>query len=210
MWSWFFHIMAELTGTEPLITDAQLMTRSENVLTADLLRTWLNRRFEEGPRGADWDTTWSEMISLVIFGIIKARHKNSMDEKRLDSSIAQRRHAQQIIERTAWRFRKIIKDQFKILVQNRGEGDKFFKELSKLEKTYLHNPIWGTIDRTEAEYPSLILHQNYLTVHRLSWKYLNKLYPPRVGIGTRSLRPRGPGGRVRGPVQERGSVFDTG
>ena len=166
--------------------------------------------FRGGRSPADWDTMWSEMISLVIYGIIKSRHKNSLDDRRLETGETQRKHAQHIIERTSWRFRKLIKDQFKTAVQNRCEGDKFITNIRKLENTYLHRPIWGFIDRSEEEYPTLNLNPNYHTIHMKIWKYHNKLYPPRVGIGTRSLRPRGPGGRVTGPVQSRGSVFDTG
>ena len=68
-----------------------------------------------------------DVESLLVFSIVKQRHKLSIDGVRLETEDKQKKHAKQVIEKFSWRVRKLIKSNFINLVRKRteGDGDKF-------------------------------------------------------------------------------------
>ena len=199
----------KLTNTQILVADTELFAKGEKTLMAALLREWLCRDFEDSPRGAKWTLAWKQILSITIYSIVKARNKLSIDEKSLETEEKRLKHAKDTITQASWRVRKHIKFKFIELVQKRNDDDDFRAKVYKLRMTYLFSPIWAKIDYTDDNNPELHLFPNYMSANPKEWLYRTNLYEPKVGIGTHSLRPRGPGGSYV-PMHGRSRIIDTG
>ena len=159
------------------------------------------------PQGADWKRSWAELLTIVIYSIIKKRNINSLEEKHSDTENKQRKYCIDIINRAAWCYRQHIKTSFKMILQNRGEDDiAYLSKIKNFENTYLRGKRFGYIDREDRNDPCLILNPIYFATNPSSWSRGTLLYNKRRGIGRHSLRPRGP---ERGnPIPLRNFVFE--
>jgi len=171
---------------------------------ADLLREWLEKTFDERPKGADWNQAWAVLLSITIFCIVKARNILSLGKKWLETEKEQDAHSRKIIRHIAWTYRSYVKLEFKLLVQNRNDQDKFLKKVFKFSKTYLEGGRFGQMDYgledADSENPNLILNPVHIAISPSGWSY------GRVNRGSRnvggsfsagrySLRPLRPGGQ---------------
>ena len=147
--------------------------------------------------------TWASLLAMVVYGIVNARNRLSLDDRRLDTPQLQRKHSIKIIFQVSWEYRQFVKHKFIEIVEARDEDDeKFIRQIRNYKDSFLCGEAWGKIEFEDHVPENLILQPPHLSTRPKNWLYDSILHPPKFrGIGRHSLRSQRSGvSRLSSPM----------
>ena len=143
VWSWLFCMLTRLTKKAPVLPDGALFAESDGELMFRLLTEWLSRAPEA------MQTMWRGMMVTMVDVIVRRRNKLSIDKVKVTTATDHRRNRREIIEKFTRNWQTIVYSEAQKVIksvdriENNNDVQKYYKNLSDLNETYLARSVWG-------------------------------------------------------------------